>query len=1000
MNRFALRLAYLTLTMGSLNTYSVSALAMPVLNDTVLANYQQKWSTNQPFFELKAPAPLHSFRSLLFKSQQEEGSALQDATQAQTLKSQIQVQEGFLAGQKGETALQTRRDLIQSYATLVRYVDDLEMSGERDPNFGDLEHYRKVYYSKISVHAKVLGSAVPTQHREWMGLNALSRLVLGDPTAMPLAKQLAQSNADEIGRRLQLQIAVFELPNTPLAKMENLVKQVAAQSVTTESLVVLHLFAAEIAMQKKQTSLAKSFLDEALEVSSTFSTKKKQYKSLLTKIGYHYGQVAAVLQPDRLDANVADKLQKNQLGAELRYYQEKVALNQASKGLYLSASQLYQEIMSQSKLAESTLLLIELRVLDLAIASRNKELLENQWSRVAALSQQRPLPSLVSRMDRTHVWYESLLKSKHTKEQVLEFASLSDLFGKLFKVPSSTSRNLQIAQALNSLGDLTGALERLDLVVANAKTSQDQLQSYWLQKKYLENHLKIPAPNESFQFRFSDGQKSFAEKLVAVNASLMDSDAGRDLGPEKKTPLVFQNYFLNFALSNDAKSTQYLARLIKMGPENKASSVVLSHSLAQCHKVNWPLCEKTARAGWSHKVTPSLAKWNPLESLIQLYVMGGANQHLAEEQWEESISKYKAYIGEFPKGVYLKQAYLQLIGIYDKQNKKEVSLDWLQRMIAHLKDSTDLLPELWRAVKTTKELNLMAQNAQYLELIAEKYPTEIRTKGVLKMAYAERLKLGQLDQAVKNLEWHEQKITEKKEKIQTLQELQTFYLFQEKFQSVHGVVEKVRETLGKNSNSEELMACRSLSALAWFEQGDFSKAQNLAQTLSSLSYRTPEGFQAQVRAKLVLARLQAKDLKAKLATLGLRDGITKYETAKSLLQAVVEGGEESLHSLAYLDLLELNQNFRSNFNAMADKDKVIDDSYLEQLASQERMYRELLKEAVQGAPLLYKSMDKKVVGWGVESQDWIQKFNKINPTQSLEKAPVQATGSNPESAIE
>ncbi|MEY4066307.1 MAG: hypothetical protein RIR26_2515, partial [Pseudomonadota bacterium] len=329
---------------------------------------------------------------------------------------------------KSPQALSIGLKLVKLYEEQSLYLENLRASGGQDSNYADLNHAVKSWRSKLVGAIDKLLLNFPKSDRA-LNLKAtqlISRFKLGDPTVRDDALRFIGSGKSIEQQRVAHVAILFDFESGRNSSPFGSLESGSQNAPEPRARSGFRYYMAENALSKKQYSQALAFYNEALKELSGLKSGDERPGALISRLLFRIHDVSLLRDPMNVDGDVAQTLQSAGALEVARHYCEQVALNNLQKQPG-RAAKIYSDIQTLGDYPKVLNTYLEMRILDIHLASRDLILSFAQWQKMEKNIEDIG-PALTSRILHTQKMALAAAQSKADGESVGRFVSMHDFF--------------------------------------------------------------------------------------------------------------------------------------------------------------------------------------------------------------------------------------------------------------------------------------------------------------------------------------------------------------------------------------------------------------------------------------------------------------------------------------------------------------------------------------------------------------------------------------------
>ena len=835
------------------------------------------------------------------------------AAAAGTRQSQIKQTEFDFRLQKpasGES-LQLGSNLIRLYEEQASYLENLRGLGLKDKNYPDLNHFIKTARSNQVAALNLLLKQFPKSEvaSHWKAMQLSSRMRIGDPSAQAEAVKFAKGNSTPDGLRVLLSgIAINAAAGIEKSNFGS-VQSALEMDLDDASKSALLLYNAEFIARKNPRQALPAF-EEATRQGGAIRQANGQLGPIGIRAAARWVELNLNAKPDSTEPEVIALLQSLGQTELARYYTEQVALHNVSRQPQRAMTN-YHDILQIGDGNAQLTAKIELRVLDIAIGSKDSVSIEDQWKRISDQPGLMKAPGLDTRVlaSQNLLWTKILQATNG--ENVDRFVRLHDLFAANIQAYSqSEDWELKTVDALWRVKNAASTATRGDKLANKAKTPAIKVQALRFAARAREKLLNIGAEPTFQATSQAVGGGSEESSLLAAYIGTLDRLAPLVSGVESEQS-YFQSSHLTYLSGNvDAGRKRFEFTLTKF-PKSTYNPKAVGFLLTSADSKNdFAYIESIARLSEKLNVTPALAKYKNLRAVIERAVFEQAVALSAAQKFEASSQKYLAFQKEFPKSAKADIALDAAAKNYFSARKVDLAVKALEILLAQYPSSKFAKESRWTAAEQSKGIGQMLRAANHYETFARTYKKEAIERSAWYRGAEMHKALGRYASSVTDFENHLAVVTSQAEKAKVAKDIADMQFRYGK--SVEALAAYDRLIKLTKVTDDEIWGRAQMIEL-YLRLGQEGNARAMISRVLDLKPSSQDGFKTLARAKFSLAKMETVDLRnfdpmsdQKLKE-SVEQGIKRYDRVKSLYLAACEVPGLEICSVGYYETAKMGE---------------------------------------------------------------------------------------------
>ncbi|MBM3380843.1 MAG: tetratricopeptide repeat protein [Betaproteobacteria bacterium] len=789
---------------------------------------------------------------------------------------------------KSQQALNVGLKLVRLLEEQALYIENLRATGGLDQKYPDLNHYVKASRSQLVNVIDGLIRSFPKNDRlpSLRATQLVSRMKAGDPTAREEALRFVGSGRNTDQQRVALTGIMLDFESgrssSPFGNLE-----FASQNASDSSArAAFRYFAGEAAFNRKQYSQASALYQEALKDMGRLKRIEGKAGPLLARVIYRLHQVSVLRDPLNVDAEAVASLQGAGAIDAARHYSEQVALNNVQKQPG-RAAQIYADVQNLGDYSKSFNAYLELRILDIHLASRDLIMGQAQWQRVGKLGD--VLDSVVpGRIFYTQNLALSQAQAKLDGENIARFVSLHDFFVQNYQVYAEREDwVIKVIELLWKARRANDVATRADALAGQTKNKEVLLTALRFSLRARESILGLSPEPKFVRSKKLGGDDQVAQAYVVTLDKMNGVAAGAELEQS-----VFQAAYVTHLLGQENPARQRFEGGLNSIPKTRLASDSVSFLLDGADsKKDWLYVEKIARLAMKLKIVPSKPVHRNLRVILENAVYSHAQQLSAQGQFEASANRFVAFQQEFPKHQSAATALDLAAKNFLQAKKTDSAVTQMESLLKSYPSSGYVKETTWQAAELSRGIAQFLRAAKHYEDFARKYSQEGAKRNAWLKSAEMHKSLGRFANAVSHYENHLAQVSSPSEKLRIAREIADIHF---KFGRSAEAIAAYERMMKFISNSDDELYLRSQILLVQNRQGLEPQVRKTIARMLSLKPNSQDGFRHQAKAKFTLARLDAPAIRDRniqdQKDLGkaVRTVASDYDRVKSLFLASCE----------------------------------------------------------------------------------------------------------------
>ncbi len=810
---------------------------------------------------------------------------------AATRGSQIrQMESDFRLQQKGSPqAVQMGAVLIKLYEEQSMYLENLRAMNLVDKNYADVNHFIKVTRSSLVNQINIMLRQFPKSELvpQWQSLALLSRIRIGDPSATNEAlNYVRKASGDEAVRVILTGIAwdfAVGKGKSPYGTLED-----AAKFTTDDTTrAVFTLFQAEQNAMQKPSAQSISLFTGAAKVGANVKRSDGKAGPVTARAVSRMVELSIKLNPDNVDNELVSTLQALGQADAARYYIEQIALKNISMQPRRAEAQ-YADTLGVSDSSADLQMKIQLRILDIMLASKDTAGLEGQWDRLSKMDNAFTQPGVEQKMISTQNIAWAAVTAKATPESVDRFVKMHDFFMNASKTYAINEQwGLNVVDALMRINRFADAAARADALAASSRKPDIQIAALRYSARSREKILGVAIEPTFERGRKLAGPGEAAGAYVGTLDKIVPLTKG-----EESERSQYQAGYISYLAGDEGNSRTRIESGISKFPKSKYAPGGVSFliELAQVKK-DYPALEKAARLAELNHIKPAKPEHSNLRSLVEIAVYESANLWASQQIYDKAADKFVAFQKEFPQSKNAPKSldlaaknYLAIKKVNDAINQWESSLK-------NYANSPFAFEHRWSAAEQSKATGQFLRAANHYEAFAKSYKKEGQQKQAWFKAAEMHKSLGRYASAINDYETHMKESTSQSEKIKVARDIADMLV---KYGKGNEAIAALDRVITMSKNGEDEIWARSQMIELQMRIGQESNARRNISKVMDLKPQSQESFKLVAKAKFALAKMDTKEVReidpgkdAKMQK-SIRTLLSAYDRTKALYLAACE----------------------------------------------------------------------------------------------------------------
>jgi TolA-binding protein len=946
-----------------------------------------RWS---PIFPRLFKAPTDSprtFFSDVVGSDLESVNASAQAAATRAVQIQQVEAEFKMQPPKSQQALNLGLRLVKLLEEQALYVEFLRASGGADPRYPDLNHFVRVSRSQVVNTINTLIKNFPKNESvaELRPLQIMSRLKIGDPTvrdeAFRYAKQgktTGQLNSALVGMSMDFD---SKKDSSRFGTLEFAINN----SPDAGSRAAFRYYAAEAALAKQQYAKATTLYQDALKDLGKLRRADGKRGPLLGRVLFRLYSAALLKDPMNRDNEVIQSMQSADAVDFARAYAELIALNNLAKQPSRAAG-MYADVQALGDYSKAFAASIEIRILDIHLASKDLVTAQSQWQRVVQLGDvvQTQLPA---RILYTQNLAYSQAQSKLDSESIKRFVALHDFFTENSQdYAAREDWSLKVVGLLWKARRASETAVRADALAGRTKSRDVLLASLRFSLRARESMLSLSAEPKFIRSRKLSGDEQIAQAYIVTLDKMKTATSGVELEQS-----IFQAAYLTQLIGQENPGRQRFEEALNKYPTSKYSPEAVSYLIDAAEKTkDWPYVEKIARLALKQKISPSKEQHKNLRVIVENAVYSHAQQLASKGEFEAAANRFVAFQKEFTSHKNASTALDLAARNFLQAKKTEAAVTQMEVLLKTYPSSGYVKETTWQAAELSRGIAQFLRAAKHYEDFARKYSQDgIKRTAWLKSAEMHK-SLGRYANAVAHYENYLAQLNGNSEKLKIAREIADLHFKHGRPAEAIAAYERMMKFI---SASDDEIYLRSQILTIQLRQGAESMARRTAARILNLKPNSQDSFRLQAKAKYSVAYLEAPTVRTrnlqneKNLLSAIKTTVADYDRLKALFLAACEVPGLEYCSSAYYESARLAEEIAKNILAI-DLPPTLNPAEVESIRSlmnqnSERLQQESKSFAVQAEQALSSGAPD------AETAERIRNYVQQVRGESIDAAPLE-----------
>lgn len=817
---------------------------------------------------------------------------------------------------KSPQALSIGLKLVKLYEEQALYLENLRASGGQDKNYADLNHAVKSWRSKLVGAVDNLLLNFPKSERA-LNLKAtqlISRIKLGDPTVRDDALRFVGTAKNSEQQRVANVGILYDFESGRTSSSFGSLEGGAQNAVESRARAGFKYYLGEIAFSKKQYSQALAHYNEAVKELGGLKNGEGKPGALLSRLLYRIHNTSLLRDPINVDGDVVQTLQSAGALEVARHYCEQIALNNLQKQPG-RAAKIYSDVQTLGDYPKVLSTYIEMRILDIHLASRDLILSFAQWQRMEKDIGEMG-PALTSRIFHTQKMALALAQTKADGESVARFVSMHDFFVRNHQIYASREDwVLKVIEVLWKARRAKDVAARADALAGQTKSKENLLAALRFALRARESLIGLTSEPRFLRTKKLAADEQTAQAYVVNLDKMQEVSSGRELEQSQ-----FQAVFVTQMLGQQDAARQRFETVISKYPQGPYSGEAMSFFIEIAEvKKDWLYVEKLARLGLKLKVNPAKAVHKNLRVILENAVYSHAQQLSSQGQFEAAANKFVAFQREFPSHPNGATALDLAAKNFLQAKKTDAAITQMESLLKSYPNSGYAKESVWQAAELSRGIAQFLRASKHYEDFARKYQQDGAKRSAWLRSAEMHKSLGRFANAVAHYENYLAQVSGSAEKLKIAKEIADIHF---KFGRPAEAIASYERIMKYISNSDDELYLRSQILVVQERQGLEAAARKTAARMLSLKASSQEGYRQQAKAKFIIGKFDAPSVRGrniqnqKELAKAIKSVAADYEKTKTLFLAACEVPELEWCSAAYYEVAKMAEEIAKTLLAV------------------------------------------------------------------------------------
>jgi TolA-binding protein len=902
------------------------AASTPPTPQSVVVNLPEKDDLEPFFVKPEAPSALGAARLIAQDTKIMEQIDLKPTAAKQRV-AQIRLMEKRVKASAKEFAkkpakqVELRSQLLRLYKEHIFYLDHLQATGIKDPNYPDITAFAVKTYARIISATKSLRKKQPNSPDAllWESDNYIARIRSGDTSVVAAATDFIKKNPSASpGIRVKLIGIAEDAVSKQFSGAFGKPQDGLELPQTSYSRAALSMLTAEEIDFRKEPEKAKTLYLQAINQGASLQTAETQ---LVPMIGYGLDkivQIALAAKPTEIDKQIVDYLQRYKMKELQRYYAEQIALASARDNPGRAANQ-YLAVEQAGAGTPQQMIRLHARLLDLAIAAKDPALMKLYWKKFGKAAEKAQVIGLGSRATETQVLLESNAKSKTSRETVEPFVTLHDYL-KTAVPEYRTDEKWDLSVITLQIKDkqYREAAQRADKLKETSKNPETQRTALLFSVQAREAQLSLKSKPD---WTKKPGGQTLDKDIIRVYLQRLDELESKSTGEDQEVP-AFQGSYTAAVAGYQDDSRRRVETAIQKYPGSKLAPPAASYFIQQALEgKDFAYAEKMARLADKNNIPNPEKSDNStgdFKPFIAKTLLEQAKNLLANKKFEEAANRLVVCQRDFPQVEKAAECLWLASQAYEQANKFKESLVQLENLIMTYPKSPYQQEATLKAAEIAEKAKDYNKSTKYFETYAQAYP-EKATEKRLWLRIAEIYKKQRLwEKVIEAYGFYFKESKDSAEKLKLTKEIARIQRTLKRPDAALNAFEQslsLIKGLPKGTEADEEINVRMEMVMLYLQMQRPDKAQESIQKIFALTPKTKEGFTKIAQAKRALGKLNIDKIRN-----GLENGtsfsiiLDDFEKTRALLLAECSLPDSKWCAVSYYDVAILGSDILKSFS--------------------------------------------------------------------------------------
>lgn len=875
---------------------------------TVSSDSGAKFAQNfLPLFNRGAVPESRSFADFVGRDPNIMNAVDLSAQAARVRGNQMNQIQGDMRLQKpgSEQYLNLGTSLARLYEEQAIYLENLRAMGMRDSSIVDLNHaIKSVRSNLISTLDKLMVQFPKSSERtRWKAITLISRLKIGDPSVAAEAKAFAGSGRGvEGGRVLLVGMAIDFSGGATTSRFGSLDNALQLQ-MDSVSQAVFKIYKAA----RSSPRAAQLLYEEAAKDAQGVRTSDGKLGPIAIHAGAKLVDMALATDPANASKEVVSTLQQLGLQSFAYYYMERPALQNINAQPKRAMAQ-YADLVELNELSADFVNRIEVRILDIALKSRDLVAIDGQWTRISKVPEVMTNSEVVSRMVQTQQLNWQVVEKQASQETVERFVRQHDFFA---AASQSYARNeiwtIRLLEALSRVRRWADVATRADGFAQSASSTGNKLIALKYAASAREKILGVTSEPAFVEGRKLGGESDVAARYIATLEKSIPLVKGKD--PERMT---FQIAYITHLIGDFSNARVKFESAVQKYPRGTYAAKTISFLLnISIRAKDYSYTEKIARLAEAKRIKPSQKAHQNLRAIVESSVYAQATDLAAQNRFDAAGEKFDAFQKEFPKSRNADTALNLAAKNHLAAKKVDSALNSMERLLKSYPSSKYAFETRWQAAETAGGAKQYLRSANHYEAFAKIYKGPgMQRKAWLKAADMQKA-AGRYANTVANLEIHLRESKNQQEKVKAAKDIADIQYKYGKITQALSAYQRVMKI--SKAKDDEIWAYAQIIEI-YLKQGNEGAARELINRVLKMRPTSQDGFRMLAKAKFSLARMEAQSLRTikipsdKNVLNTLKQVSSRFDNTRNLYVAACEVPGLDLCAIGYYEAARLAED--------------------------------------------------------------------------------------------